>query len=308
MGRPRSKVTDYCIYVVVRLVVCLIQSLSFEAARTLAGGLAWLDHQLDRRHRQVACENLDQAFPGQLGYRRRAALVYGVYEHFCRLLIEIIHVPRRMHLHNWRRHLEVRNGHLLIDSLLSGRPLLIVTGHYGNWEFGGYAIGLLGFKTYAVARPLDNPYLDDFLRQFREATGQKLLAKKGDFGNMQELMRQGGVLATLADQDAGQRGLFVDFFGRPASTHKAVALLAIEHRVPILILTVRRIGEPFHYEACSEEVILPEDYEGRADAVRAITQRFTKALEQGIRRDPSQYFWLHRRWKHQPQKRTRTAA
>ena len=109
------------------------------------------------------------------------------------------------------------------------------------------------------------------------------------------------MIGTLADQDAGQRGLFVDFFGRPASTHKAVALLALEYGVPLVVLGTPRVGEPMRYRVCVEDVILPEEYANRPDAVKAITQRFTSALERVIRRHPEQYFWLHRRWKHQPQ-------
>jgi KDO2-lipid IV(A) lauroyltransferase len=185
---------------------------------------------------------------------------------------------------------------------------MIVTGHFGNWELAGYALGLLGFRTYAIARPLDNPYLDDFLRQFRERTGQKILAKKGDFDQMQAVLDAGGVIATLADQDAGQRGLFVDYFGRPASTHKAIALMALEFRVPLLVIGVPRVGEPMRYRIVAEERVLPEEYEGKPDAVRAITQRFTTALEQVVRTAPEQYFWLHRRWKHQPAKARRKVA
>jgi KDO2-lipid IV(A) lauroyltransferase len=173
---------------------------------------------------------------------------------------------------------------------------------------GGYILGLLGFKVHAVARPLDNPYVDDFLRSFRERTGQKVLAKKGDFEEMESLLAHGGVLATLADQDAGQRGLFVDFFGRPASTHKAMALMALEYQVPIVVALARNTGGPMRYEIISDDLILPEEYSGRPDAVRAITQRLTAALEQVVRSSPEQYFWLHRRWKHQPSKPKKKVA
>src|SRR5947209_13223885 len=102
----------------------------------------------------------------------------------------------------------------MVECLLSGRPLLLVTGHFGNWELGGYVLGLLGFTTHAIARPLDNPYLDVFLRRFRERTGQKIVAKHGSFDQIQSLLARSQVLATLGDQDAGARGLFVEFFGR----------------------------------------------------------------------------------------------
>jgi KDO2-lipid IV(A) lauroyltransferase len=301
MSKPRSRAADYAVYLLVRVLVCVLQSLPPGAAHKVATTLAWLLYRIDRRHRQVADDNLSHAFPGRFTDAERDRLVHGVFRHFCQLLIDIIHTPRKLHPATWRRHVDVREALPLISRLLSGRPLLLVTGHFGNWEIGGYVMGLLGFRSYAIARPLDNPYLDEFLRRFRERTGQGILAKHGDFDKMNGILASNGVLATLGDQDAGQRGLFVDFFGRPASTHKAVALLALEHRVPTLVIGVRKIGEPLRYRIVVEEQILPEEYEGRPDAVKAMTQRFTAALERVIRAAPEQYFWLHRRWKHQPQ-------
>jgi KDO2-lipid IV(A) lauroyltransferase len=303
MSRRRSAALDYAVYLLIRLVVCVLQALSLPAARRFAAALAWLAYRLDRRHRQVACDNLRQAFPGRYPDTELERAVQEVYRHFCTVLIEIVHLPRKLHVNNWRNHMRIRNGRALVDCLLSGRPVLLMTGHFGNWEMAGYLLGLLGFTTHAIARPLDNPHLDGFLRRFRERTGQKLLAKHGDFEQMQRLLESGGVLATLADQDAGQRGVFVDYFGKPASTHKAVALLALEHRVSLVVTGAYKIGQPMNYEIATEEVILPEDYASQPDAVRAITQRFTAALERLVRRAPEQYFWLHRRWKHQPQAR-----
>jgi KDO2-lipid IV(A) lauroyltransferase len=300
MAKPRSAVAAYLAYVVARIVVCVIQAMSLSVGRRLAAGMAWLAYRLDRRHREAAKENLRQAFPGRYGEAELDRLIRGVYRHFCTMLIEIFHLPRMLHTNNWRRHLSIKGGPQIIDCLLSGRPLLIVTGHLGNWEMAGFTLGLLGFPTHAVARPLDNPYLDDFLRTFREKTGQKVLAKKGDFGQMEALLKNGGVLATLADQDAGPRGLFVDFFGRPASTHKAIALLALEHRVPLMVVGTPKVAEPMRYEVVAGEVIRPEEYDRSLDAARAMTQRFTTALERLIRAAPEQYLWLHRRWKHQP--------
>jgi KDO2-lipid IV(A) lauroyltransferase len=302
MSKSRSVVADYLVYLAVRLVVCVIQILPYRDACTFARGLARLIYHVDGRHRRVAADNLRHAFPGRFSEAEIDRQVRAVYRHFCVLLIDIITVPRRLHPSNWRRHVTI-DQRRWVDLLLSGRPMLLVTGHFGNWELGGYVLGLLGFTTHAIARPLDNVLLDDYLRSFRERTGQKLLAKKGDFDEMQALLASGGVLATLADQDAGQRGLFVDYFGRPASTHKAVALLALEYRVALVVAGVPKVGADLRYDVVIEDVIFPEEYEGRPDAVRAITQRFTSGLERLVRRHPTQYFWLHRRWKHQPQPR-----
>jgi KDO2-lipid IV(A) lauroyltransferase len=268
--------------------------------------LGWLAYRINKRHREVARDNLRRAFPGEYTEPQIEALVRGVYRHFCTVIIEIIHLPRRLHLTNWKDHIDLVGGRAIVDRLLSGRPLLIITGHFGNWEMAGFALGLFGFRTHAIARPLDNPYLEDFLRRFREKTGQKLLAKRGDFDQMEALLKSGGVIATLADQDAGQRGLFVDFFGRPASTHKAVALLALEHRVPMAVVGTPKIDG--RYQIRIGEIIFPEEYDKDPNAVRAITQRFTRALENMIRSAPEQYFWLHRRWKHEPPKIRRKSA
>jgi KDO2-lipid IV(A) lauroyltransferase len=308
MSKSRSGLADYLVYIVIRLFVCLVQALPFSAARPLAAGLALLAYYADRRHRKVAEENLLQAFPGRFNSAEIDRIVRATYRHFCGVILEIIHLPRRINPYNWVSYMKIPRHRQLLECLLSNRPLLMVTGHFGNWEMGSYVMGLLGFSAHAVARPLDNPFLDDYLRRFREKTGQKLLAKHGDFDKMQSILSRGGILGTLADQDAGQRGLFVDFFGRPASTHKAIALLALEHRVPIVVTGARKIAEPMQYELLIDDFIFPEEYETRPDAVLAITQRFTTALERIVRQAPQQYFWLHRRWKHQPVRGRRKVA
>jgi len=308
MSKQRSARADYLVYLVVRFFVCVIQALSLNAGRAFARGLAWLAYRIDRRHRNVALENLRHAFGDRYTDVERDELVRAVYLHFCTLLIEIILLPRKLHAGNWRQYLELEGGDQIVDCLLSGRPLMIVTGHFGNWELAGYALGLFGFVTHAVARPLDNPYLNDYLRRFREATGQTILAKKGGFEQMRAVLAGGGVIATLGDQDAGERGLFVDFFGRPASTHKGIALVALEYQVPLLVIGVAKVAEPLYYRVAVGDLIRPEEYAKHPDAVRAITQRFTTALEEVVRRTPEQYFWLHNRWKHQPAKVRRNVA
>ena len=304
--KPRSRAADYLVYLGVRFAVCLLQMLPFDTACGVARLLAWLAYHLDHRHRQVAMDNLNLAFPGQLTPEEIDRVVRAVFEHFCLMAIELAHFPRRLHVGNWKRFVGMRHGDRMVHAMLSGRPLLIVTGHFGNWEIAGYSLALVGFTTHAIARTLDNPYLDDYMRQWRERTGQKTLAKKGDFDRIEEVLAGGGILATLADQDAGQRGLFVNFFGRPASTHKAVALMAMEHKVPMLVICTPRIGD--RYIVCPGELIDPLDYENTPDAARAITERFTNDLERLIRMAPEQYFWLHRRWKPQPQPRRKAKA
>src|SRR5438105_1229405 len=271
MARQRSRVADYLVYLVVRVLVCVLQILSPEQARQLARLLARLAYRVDRRHRLVALENLRHAFGDRYSEAEREAIVRAVYEHFCTVAIEMVQVPRKMHATTWRRFVHSALDRRIASVMVSSEPILAVTGHLGNWELCGYTMGLFGFRTHAIARPLDNPYLDRFVRRVRERTGQHILAKHGEFDQIQQVLAEGGVLGTLADQDAGQRGVFVEFFGRPASTHKAVSLLALQYGVTMLVAgTPRRDGL---YDVVVTDVIDLAEYQGRSDAVPALTQR-----------------------------------
>ncbi len=302
---PRNKIRrpwlDYLIYLAVRSIVQLAQLMTIRQAYALAGLLSWILYRADTRHRLVGVENLEKAFGDRYTPQERETIIREVYRHFCCMLMEILHTARWIDLSNYRDYIELVGHEPILDQMLTGgRPMIFLSGHYGNWELAGYVFGLFGFPTVSIARTLDNPYLDRYLRSFRERTGQLLVPKSGGFEQMEDTLRSGKVLSFLADQDAGQRGLYVDFFGRPASTHKAIALLAIEHQAPVIVGVARRIGPGFRYEIRCEDIIDPADLAGDPDAVRQLTQRFTSALERLIRQDPTQYLWLHRRWKHQP--------
>jgi KDO2-lipid IV(A) lauroyltransferase len=302
MAKPRSIATDYLVYIAIRLFVCLVQALSFETACGLARAFAWLAFRVGRRHRAVAFENLSRAFP-EYSPARIEAIIAGVYRHFFTLAIEIVHLPRKLRVTTWKKYMVVKNKEVIVGELLAGRPVLIVTGHFGNWEMAGYLLGANGFKTYAIARALDNRFLDRFLLRFRQGTGQIILDKNRDFDRITTVLEEKGALATLADQDAGQRGEYVDFFGRPASTHKSVALMALRYGATLIVTGARRVAEPMFYELEVADVIRPDEYAGQKNAVHAITQRFTTAFENLVRSAPEQYLWLHRRWKHQPKER-----
>jgi KDO2-lipid IV(A) lauroyltransferase len=310
MAKPRNATVDFAVYLAVRVAVALLQALPRPAAYGLGHGLAWLAHRVDRRHREVARENLSLAFP-EKSPRQIDRLVRDCYRHCVRMIVEIALLPRRMAVDNYRVWIDsVRLGDV-VKPLIERRPLLIVTAHFGNWELAGFALGALGFRTYAIARVLDNPHLERYLKEFRQKTGQTIIAKKDDFDRLADVLQAGGKVATLGDQDAGPRGVFVNFFGRPASAHKAVALMAIQFDAVMVVTGIPRVGEPFgesRYSIDCDDVIDPRDYATRGDAVKAITQRYHDSLERMIRKHPEQYFWLHRRWKSQPTPKKKPAA
>src|SRR5262245_48284862 len=134
MKRPRNKLADFLAYLAVRLIVGLCQAMSVEASYRFADALAALIYRVDRRHRRVAMENLRLALGDRYDEADRDRIVREVYRHFCRMIMEMLHIPRKLRLTNWRDRIALRGHEGVLDRLLDGGPMLMVTGHFGNWE------------------------------------------------------------------------------------------------------------------------------------------------------------------------------
>ncbi len=290
------RVIDYTVYLVVRLLICAVQAMPVSLGDAIARHLAWLFCDVLRLRRRVLDENLSHAFPEMTETDRRR-LERAMWEHLFRLVLEVAHTPRKIHDTNWRDFVVLGGERELMRQLLADRPTMIVTGHYGNFEVGGYVLGVLGFPTHTVARTLDNPFLDRFVNDFRGRTGQHIIPKNGGYEQIEAVMSKHGTMTFLADQYAGPKGCWIRFFGRPASAHKAIALLSFEHQAPVYVSAVRRLGRPMAFElrqyACADPTTGGDEVRG----VRELTQWFHDWLERIIRQDPAQYWWIHRRWK-----------
>lgn len=297
-----KQAVDYLVYIVVRILICVVQAMRFETGQGLARWFAWLFADVLRLRAQVIDDNLLHAFP-ELSAAGRKRLALRMWEHLFLLVLEVAHIPRKIHETNWRQYVSLRDVAPLLRLLLGERSVMIVTGHFGNFELGGYALGILGFPTYSVARPLDNPYLDRFLARFRGATGQHLIPKNGGYDQILDVLARGDTMAFLADQYAGEKGCWVQFFGRPASAHKAIALLALENDAPVSICYALRAKQPLHFDMVSQSLLDPRDTAEDVGTIRDLTQWYTNQLEQAIRSAPEQYWWLHRRWKDPRKKR-----
>jgi len=292
----RLWLVDYLVYVVVRVLICAAQAIPLETGAWLAGGLAWLFGDLLRVRGEVVDDNLRHAFP-QLSDAQRHRLARRMWRHLFLLAMEVAQAPRKVRDTTWRRYVRLRNIPGLMRQFMDDRPTMLVTGHFGNFELGGFMLGLLGYPTYTIARTLDNPYLDRFIHRFRGVTGQYIIPKSGGYEQILEVLGGGGIMAFLADQAAGGKGCWIEFFGRPASAHKAIALLALENRARLAVVYARRLDRPMQFEMVVEAIADPHGCDGELRGVRELTQWYTRRLEDAIRRDPEQYWWLHRRWK-----------
>ncbi|MFH1746281.1 MAG: lysophospholipid acyltransferase family protein [Planctomycetota bacterium] len=261
-----------------------------------------------KRHRDRAMDNLRPAFGEQYSDQQLRQIARRSLEHFAQLyLVELAMTPRLINLWSWSRYVQLGNLGPALRELLAQRGAIMLTGHLGNYELLGFTLSRLGIPLVAVMRPLDNPLINRYLLASREASGLTLLYKKGATASAEHILGNGGTVCFIADQDAGRKGLFVDFFNRPASTYKAFGLLAMQQKVPIIVGAATRHGRGFHYRFEVERIIQPSEWQSHDDPLRWITQTFSHALEACIRRAPEQYLWSHRRWKHQPRSRTTSA-
>jgi KDO2-lipid IV(A) lauroyltransferase len=305
--RRQNPVLDWLLYTAVRILIVFLCLFSVEANLRFAcllGRLLWRHYP---RGRQRALDNLRASFPDaseewiwRTGRRS--------FEHIVMLTIDILFTPRLVKKYNWREYSSYKNVEHAKWLMQERKGLIMVTGHYSNFEIIGYLMGLFGFPIYSVARPLDNRYLNRYLYSVRERRGQKIIDKKGAAEILPRLTEDGSTLAFIADQDAGRKGVFVDFFGRDASTYKSIGLLAITCNLPIVVGYSRRVGNRFFFEIGVNRIIFPHEWADKGDPLKWVTAEYTKAVEAFVREDPTQYWWLHRRWKTRPKEERQEAA
>ncbi|HEX4132366.1 MAG TPA: lysophospholipid acyltransferase family protein [Pirellulales bacterium] len=283
-------------YMAVRLSYCILQAMPLELCSQVSGFLATLCVTAVPIRRKVVEENLMLAFP-EWDAQRRRAVTWQMWKHLFMIVAELSHAARYIHETNWRRHIRLARGDELCRILLDRRPTLIVSAHFGNFEVGGIFLGLLGFDTHAVARTLDNPYLARFTDGLRTAGRQHIIPKKGGYDQILQVLATGGTMVFLADQYAGSKGCWVEFFNRPASAHKAIGLLALDKDARIVVCGCRRLPGPLQFELSVRNIFDPRTPGDCGGDIKQLTQWYTRELEQVIRTAPDQYWWVHRRWK-----------
>jgi KDO2-lipid IV(A) lauroyltransferase len=188
----------------------------------------------------------------------------------------------------------------LEESLSLGRGVLLVTGHYGNWEIAAAAVASRGIPIAAIVRRQGNRIVDERLQKVRRRLGVENIYQSEAPKRVPRILRENGVVGIVGDQDARRSGIFVPFFGRAASTHRGPALFALRLNAPVFSCVARRLpGDDVRYEVAGEKVpftptgVLDDD-------VAALTTELAARLEGQIRKDPTQYFWFHKRWKSRP--------
>jgi len=295
---------------------------SLGAARAI--GRRYGTSGINRSRLARAEEHLATAFPSWDADRRRACAIAS-FEHLAMLAVELAFSERLITEGGWARHVEVAEVTEPLRALArADRPMILIAGHNGNWEVLGYAMAMLGFRITATYRPIDLRPLDAWVRRTRARRGLGLVSKFGALKVLPGLLDRHEPIAFTADQNGGDRGIFVPFFGRLASSYKSIALLAVQSGAVIVCGQARRLSPGEHRAGAApqedtrdagararscrgfrfrieiEDMFGPEQYMRHPDPMFYLSARYRRAIERMIERTPTDYLWMHRSWRSRP--------
>ncbi|MCF8031754.1 MAG: lysophospholipid acyltransferase family protein [Desulfarculaceae bacterium] len=268
--------------------------------RAVGRGLGRMARGLDSRHREIVQRNLAASFPEKdPAWIERIGRE--VFEHAAQVAVEI---PRLVRLSPAQiaAHCRFHGLDNVHNALERGKGLILLTGHFGNWEWANIAgVQALGISGLIVARPIDWPPADRLVNGWRtKGSGSEVVPKSRSARILLRGLKDNRMLGLLLDQNVDwYDGEWVDFFGRPACTNKGMALLARTTEAPVLPFYNWRAQDGKFEVHFGSEIPLVKTSDKTRDTWDN-TQNYTRVLEEIIRQNPSQWFWLHQRWKTRP--------
>jgi KDO2-lipid IV(A) lauroyltransferase len=284
------------LYGALRGILILVSLLGYRRALAVGRLLGALLHAVDFKHRTIALKNVVRS---DLQIADPERFVRRVYDHLGTSLAELLFLIPRLGREQGR-HVVSDAPERIRTILRRGKGGIFVIAHLGNWELVGIALMQKDLPLSAVARPIENPWIDRYVNRRRSSTGVRIISKYGALRNVGESLRSGGAVVLLADQNARKSGTFVPFLGREASTVKSPALMALKYDAPVYPVNVYRDGDGRH-RCILGDPILPADHRNAVDPVRSLSAAVTRQLEGFIRQHPEQWMWLHARWKTRPE-------
>ncbi len=312
-GSPLPLALQVPLAAAIRVALAAPTLLSPSVATAMAGrlGRGFGGLSLNRKRLARADENLQEVFPDWTPEQRREHAL-AAYEHIFRLGVELAFIPRVLTADSWYKHLAIGDLRPAVSRLIADRPCIMISGHVGNWELVGAAIAMMGFPLHAVYRPLDLAPLDRWVRESRQRQGMTMVSKFGAVHDLPRCLRAGNPIGLIADQNGGDRGVFVPCFGRLTSTYKSIGLMALQHDAVMVCGFARRLtpGERPHDQSTPggglgyimeiQDVFGPEEYRAQPDPLFYLTARYRRAMEAMILKAPDQYLWMHRIWRSRP--------
>ncbi len=287
----------YVEFLVVKGLLKLFSKISVASGRRIAISLYFILHYVVRYRRKVIRENLYLVYGEKLPFNEKK-FYREVYKNFIFLWMEFLQLN---HLNRTYidKHFRFYGIDVVERAVARGGGAIMVTGHFGNFEWEGQALGLMGYEVYGVAKRQSNARVNDLIEAIRTRPKVHVIYKSNAMQESIEALNNNGLVALISDQDAKSRGVFVDFMGIPSSTPKGAAVLHLRSGAPIIFtISLRRAYGQF--DLYFREIETNGPLEVTEEKIFEITQKFSAVLECWVRKDPEQWFWMHRRWKTRP--------
>ena len=277
-----------------RAAAAVVRLLPMSLVRFCGACLGRLAYLVDRTHRHIALENLAAAFPSRPA-KERKALARAMFAHFGRLPLELLKFGTYSS-EQMLAAIESEGEERVSQAYQLGRGVLFFTGHFGYWEMHAIAQPLRARPVSVLARPLDNPYLNEMLESIRTKTGNTVIYRQGAIRKVLRELESNRGIAFLIDQHLHTPdAVYVDFFQRPAATTSALAALALRTGAPVIPVFALPLPAGRYRLIYEHPVQLPDT--DTAAAIHDFTQRCTDVLEMYVRRYPELWLWMHRRWR-----------
>ncbi len=281
--------------VLIRLVVGPIRSVPLPVARTFGVGLAWIAFRILGRYRRVARKNLALIYP-EKPEAEREQMARAVFRHFGRMAGEFLKLPRLASA-DIERMVTVEGEENLKQAMAMGKGVLLITGHFGNWEFMARWLSSHGYPINVVARDARDPVATKLLTDTREGNGAQVLYRGNSARAVLQCLKKNEIVALLPDQNAAD--IYVPFMGKRTGTVDGPAIIHLKMDAPLLFSWCIRLPDN-RFQITFEPPVMPVSTGDKtADVARTMTL-INARLETQIRRNPTQWLWLHDRWKASP--------
>ncbi|MEE9291916.1 MAG: lysophospholipid acyltransferase family protein [Acidobacteriota bacterium] len=299
MKPKRPGAGSLLLYLAVRTTLAALALLPRRAGQALGRLLGRVYYRCSARHRRIAYVNLRRAFGDSLDDAGRARIARAAFAHIGMICVDAAYFPRLLRRPTAQIAVYEGEEHLK-EAAAEGRGVLVFSGHFGHWELVALLQHRLGIPMSMVVRPLDNPWFDRLLVRIRCLGGNRLLPKRNAARGILRALRDGRAVAILIDQNVrGDAGVFVDFFGHPASTTPSLATFAFKSGAPIVPV--------FSYALPDGRLLIryrpalrPVRRGSLQDDIVTVMRDCTRLVENEVRERPECWLWMHDRWRTRP--------
>jgi KDO2-lipid IV(A) lauroyltransferase len=292
-----KKFQNYLEIAIVHIACLIVRSVPLSIALFFGRALGSFIYYGLRIRRNVATENIKRCFPA-LNDAEAGQIAVITYKNFGQSVCEFIRQPKMTKAY-FNQKIKFVNEPLMEEAFLEGKGVLCLSGHFGNWEIMAAAIRAKGFPMMAVARDQRNPFVTAVINKYRIEVGIETIPLGIAIRGVLKALQKNKFVALLADQDAHDEGVFVDFFRQPSSTAPGIALFALKTGAPLIFGAAVRNPKGCH--TVYLERIDHNDLQGVSEEnIEVLTQRHTRVLEKYIVKYPDHWFWMHKRWKTKP--------